>query len=228
MKQSGSEYFINMTAAAVVPTIEYRSPLARYRNRRAGPCSQVRVALNVLAFAVKIEWSRMSSCFCVIAVSKPEQISIDRIYVPVKRRKALDAAVVKGIAESILEAGQETPILVRPDEDQHRYVLLDGLHRLEACKALGETTILALVGAADDRADDKPTYELAAEMQRQTMERLRRLRLEQEAARKAEAAAQPTHSAERTSSRARNKGADSKRKSLSEWIERQERSGGRY
>lgn len=164
----------------------------------------------------------------MITVSKPEQISIDRIYVPVKRRKALDAEVVKGIAESILEVGQETPIAVRPDEDQHRYVLLDGLHRLEACKALGETTILALVGSAGDTASEKPTYELAAEMQRQTMERLKRLRLEQEAARKAEAAVQPTHSAQRTSPRTRTKESDSKRKSLSEWIERQERSGGRY
>ncbi|MBV8745433.1 MAG: ParB N-terminal domain-containing protein [Xanthobacteraceae bacterium] len=161
-------------------------------------------------------------------MSKPEQISIDRIYVPVKRRKTVDAEVVKSIAESILETGQETPILVRPDEDQHRYVLLDGLHRLEACKALGETTILALVGSADDFADEKPTYELAAEMQRQTMDRLKKLRLEQDAARKTEAASPPTHSAQRTSSPARTKRSDSKPKSLSEWIERQERSGGRY
>ena len=185
------------------------------------------MALILPPFAVKIDWSCISS-FCLIVVSKPEHISIDRIYTPAKRRKTVDAEVVQRIAESILEAGQDAPILVRPDEDQHRYVLIDGLHRLEACKALGETTILALVGSADDRADERPTYELAAEMQRQTMERLRRLRLEQEAARKAEAAAQPTHSAERTSSRARNKGSDSKRKSLSEWIERQEREGGRY
>ena len=160
-------------------------------------------------------------------MSKPEHISIDRIHIPVKRRKSLDAEVVKRIAESILEAGQETPILVRPDEDQHRYVLLDGLHRLEACKALGETTILALVGSAGDLADERPTYEVAAEMQRQTMERLKKLRLEQEAARKTEAASQP-NSAQRTSSKARTKGRDSKPKSLSDWIEGQERSGGRY
>jgi len=161
-------------------------------------------------------------------VSKPEHISIDRIHIPVKRRKSLDAEVVKRIAESILEVGQETPILVRPDEDQHRYVLLDGLHRLEACKALGETTILAMVGSAGDLADERPTYELTAEMQRQTMERLKRLRLEQEAARKTEAASPPINSAQHTSSRARTKRSDSKPKSLSEWIDGQERSGGRY
>jgi ParB/RepB/Spo0J family partition protein len=160
-------------------------------------------------------------------VSKPEHISIDRIYIPVKRRKAVDAEVVKRVAESILEVGQETPILVRPDEGQDRYVLLDGLHRLEACKALGETTILALVGSAGDRADEKPTYELAAEMQRQTIERLKRLRLEQDAARKTEATSQPTRSAQRTT-QARTKGPDAKPRSLSDWIERQERDGGRY
>jgi len=31
------------------------------------------------------------------------------------------------------------PILVRPDGD--RFVLVEGLHRIEACKALGEETI---------------------------------------------------------------------------------------
>ena len=131
------------------------------------------------------------SCFDPTAVSKPEHIAIDRVYVPAIRRRTLDAEAVKRIAESILEVGQETPILVRPDEDQHRYVLLDGLHRLEACKALGETTISALVGSAGDPADEKPTYEVAAELQRQTMERLKKLRLEQEAAQKTEAVMQP-------------------------------------
>ena len=160
-------------------------------------------------------------------MSKPERISIDRIYIPVKRRKTLDAEVVKRIAESILEVGQETPILVRPDEDQHRYVLLDGLHRLEACKALGETAILATVGSAGDRADERPTYELAAEMQRQTIERLKRLRLEQEAAPKTETTLQPIRSAPRTT-RAQTKGRDHKPKSLADWIETQEREGGRY
>jgi len=46
---------------------------------------------------------------------------------------------VEAIAASMLEVGQETPILVRRDGE--RLVLVEGLHRLEACKALGETTI---------------------------------------------------------------------------------------
>ncbi len=51
----------------------------------------------------------------------------------------------KTLAESILEDGQKTPIHVRPDPDKNRYVLVEGLHRLEALKALGEATIDALV-----------------------------------------------------------------------------------
>jgi hypothetical protein len=40
--------------------------------------------------------------------------------------------LVQEIAESILEIGQQAPILVRPDEG--RFVLVEGLHRFEACK----------------------------------------------------------------------------------------------
>jgi sulfiredoxin len=69
-------------------------------------------------------------------------VRIDDIYVPVKRRKTLDAARVEVLAASILEEGQRAPILVRKDEG--RLVLVEGLHRLEACKSLGEQTITAL------------------------------------------------------------------------------------
>jgi sulfiredoxin len=71
---------------------------------------------------------------------KRETFAIANIYVPVKRRATLDAKVVDAIAESMLEVGQQTPILVRPDGD--RFVLVEGLHRLEACKKLGEETIV--------------------------------------------------------------------------------------
>jgi ParB-like chromosome segregation protein Spo0J len=72
-----------------------------------------------------------------------ETFRIDAIYVPVKRRKTLDSKVVDEIAESMLEHGQLTPIWVRRDGD--RLVLVEGLHRLEAAKALGETTIMGLM-----------------------------------------------------------------------------------
>ena len=72
-----------------------------------------------------------------------KKIKIDDIYVPQAKRKTLDPAKVEAIATSMMESGQKTPILVRPDGD--RYVLVEGLHRLEAAKAIGETTILAMV-----------------------------------------------------------------------------------
>ena len=70
-------------------------------------------------------------------------LSIDRIYVPVKRAKTLDGAKVDVLAENMLEHGQTTPISVRLDKKDgvERYVLVEGLHRLEALKALGETTV---------------------------------------------------------------------------------------
>ena len=71
---------------------------------------------------------------------KREKFQIADIYVPVKRRATLKPEVVGQIARSMLEKGQETPILVRRDGD--RFVLVHGLQRLEACKALGEETIL--------------------------------------------------------------------------------------
>ena len=66
-------------------------------------------------------------------------LRVEDIYVPQKRRRTLDQKTVDAIAESMIEEGQRTPILVRTDGE--RYVLVEGLHRLEACKALGETTI---------------------------------------------------------------------------------------
>jgi sulfiredoxin len=68
-----------------------------------------------------------------------EKLAIARIYVPAKRRATLQPEAVREIAESMLEIGQTTPIQVRRDGD--RFVLVQGLHRLEACKALGEESI---------------------------------------------------------------------------------------
>jgi sulfiredoxin len=59
--------------------------------------------------------------------------------VPVKRRATLDQKRVDEIAASILDRGLQTPILVRADGA--RFVLVEGLHRLEAAKTLGEETI---------------------------------------------------------------------------------------
>ena len=71
---------------------------------------------------------------------KRESFPIADIYVPVKRRATLSPPKVDEIAASMLEEGQKTPILVR--QDGARLVLVEGLHRLEAAKALGEQTII--------------------------------------------------------------------------------------
>ena len=74
---------------------------------------------------------------------KRQSFPIANIYVPVKRRATLNPKTVDDIAESILQVGLKTPILVRRDGD--RFVLVEGLHRLEACKKLGETTIFGFL-----------------------------------------------------------------------------------
>jgi ParB-like chromosome segregation protein Spo0J len=74
---------------------------------------------------------------------KREKFPIANIYVPTKRRTTLNPATVQELAASIMEKGQQDPILVRRDGE--RFVLVEGLHRLEACKALGETTILGFL-----------------------------------------------------------------------------------
>ena len=70
-------------------------------------------------------------------------ISLDLIRVPVKRKKTLEEAKVQELAEDILENGHKVPIRVR--EDKVGYILVEGYHRLEAMRALGEEKILCYV-----------------------------------------------------------------------------------
>jgi hypothetical protein len=178
-------------------------------------------------------------------VLKPESFPIDKIYVPVKRRKVLKPDVVQEIAASILEIGQQAPILVRPDED--RFVLVEGLHRLEACKALGERTIIGLLVPAEVAHQHTLSPQSAeAEAERQKMERLKKLRLERDAAEKldppsravsgmATAVLQRGHLQKTVRTKSKATPSQSGRgplgstpKTLSEWIKQRERDGGRY
>jgi len=63
---------------------------------------------------------------------KRETFAIADIYVPTKRRTTLEQKRVDEIAASMLDDGQHTPILVRADGA--RFVLVEGLHRLEAAR----------------------------------------------------------------------------------------------
>ncbi len=72
-------------------------------------------------------------------------VKLADIYVPAKLARTLDEGKVETRAEDILEHGLETPVQLRRDEERNRYVLIAGLHRLEAVRALGEDTIEALI-----------------------------------------------------------------------------------
>ncbi len=77
---------------------------------------------------------------------RPVVVKIEEIYVPAERRKELDPQKVEATAEEIMVETEEHPIQVR--QGKGRYVLVKGVHRLEARKALGEETIQAyIVGA---------------------------------------------------------------------------------
>ena len=74
---------------------------------------------------------------------KDQKIPIAEIYVPAKKRTTLNPQTVEQLAGAIMEEGQKSPIMVRHDGE--RYVLVEGLHRLEACRALGEDSITAIL-----------------------------------------------------------------------------------
>ena len=77
---------------------------------------------------------------------KAVTLKIEDIYLPADRRKEIDPQRVESVAEQIMEETEEHPIQVR--EGKGRYVLIKGVHRVEARKALGEETIQAFIVAA--------------------------------------------------------------------------------
>ena len=72
-------------------------------------------------------------------------IPLAEIYVPAKLAGTLDPAKVETRAEEIMENGISAPVQVRRDDERNRYVLITGLHRLEAFRALGEDAIEVLI-----------------------------------------------------------------------------------
>ncbi|QOZ53501.1 ParB N-terminal domain-containing protein [Bradyrhizobium sp. CCBAU 53338] len=169
---------------------------------------------------------------------KPESFPIEKIFVPTKQKKAIKPETVAEVAESIMEIGQQEPISIRLDGD--RLVLVEGLHRLEACKALGETTILGVLVTAE-LAQHKPLLAERPEVEaeRLKMARLKQLRLEKEAAEASMAAstrlsateaprARPAKGVRDTTKASPVRTTKSAPKSLSAWINQQKGSGGRY
>jgi uncharacterized ParB-like nuclease family protein len=158
---------------------------------------------------------------------KRESFPIAKIYVPVKRRATLRPEAVREIAESMLEIGQETPILVRRDGD--RFVLVEGLHRLEACKALGEETIVGSLVSGQSNKAPAP-YDAEADAIREKTERLRKLRLAKEAEEKRRATSdvvptEATKSSTEKSSRSGHIATRAKPATLADWLVGRERDG---
>ena len=79
---------------------------------------------------------------------KSKAFPVEKIYVPTKRRQTLDVEKVRQIAESMLQKGQDTPIMVR--EDGKRLVLVEELDRLEACRSLRRANGPGLLGAGPE------------------------------------------------------------------------------
>lgn len=72
---------------------------------------------------------------------RPQTFQIASVRVPAKRKRTLEAARVEEIANDMLENGQTTPIRVRSDGDGDGFILVEGYHRLEALRALGEDEV---------------------------------------------------------------------------------------
>lgn len=68
-------------------------------------------------------------------------VPVAEIYYPAAKKKTLDEEKVMELAEDILENGLQKPIYVR--EGKGRYVLQEGMHRVEAMKLLGSKFIEA-------------------------------------------------------------------------------------
>lgn len=73
-------------------------------------------------------------------------LPVAAIRVPSKRARTLEPEKVAAIAEDWMERGQQTPIRCRPDpKEPGAFILVEGYHRLEAARALGEETILGFL-----------------------------------------------------------------------------------
>lgn len=73
---------------------------------------------------------------------KRATLAIADIYVPMKRRATLEQKRVDEVAAIILDKGLDAdPVRA----DGARFVLVEGLHRPEAAKALGEKTIVGFL-----------------------------------------------------------------------------------
>lgn len=91
-----------------------------------------------------------------------EAVFVENVTVPANRARGLDADAVKRLAESMARIGLQTPISVRMDGDD--LLLVAGLHRLEAARALGWEKIEAAHVQGDEV--DARLWEIAENLHR--------------------------------------------------------------
>lgn len=98
-------------------------------------------------------------------------VSLDDVIVPEGRRELNGAAVAK-LASSIEEIGLRHPITVRKERGGDRYVLVAGLHRLEACRKLGREHVPAIIVSMTN--DEARMWEIAENLHRAELTKLER------------------------------------------------------
>lgn len=106
-----------------------------------------------------------------------DSFRIDSIKVDDKRR-AVNAATVDRLADSIARIGLQTPITCRLlaedetcDEDA---ILVAGRHRLEACRKLGWDKVPAFIWEADASSDEARMWEISENLHRSELSALER------------------------------------------------------
>ncbi|WP_417450277.1 ParB N-terminal domain-containing protein [Kordiimonas sp.] len=74
---------------------------------------------------------------------KTAPIKIEDIYIPTDRRKEIKQSEIDTIVAEMMDGAARKPVRVR--EGKGRYVLIEGVNRLEACKTVGDETIPAYI-----------------------------------------------------------------------------------
>lgn len=101
-----------------------------------------------------------------------EQVPVRAIHVPETRLRSLDPDWAAVLAEMFRDSGQSTPIdLVAEGKG---FVLVTGLHRLEAARQLKWTTIAARVLSPDSAADTLRQHEILDNLARKDLNALER------------------------------------------------------
>jgi ParB-like chromosome segregation protein Spo0J len=96
-------------------------------------------------------------------------LAIEDIVIPDGRRE-VDRAAVKRLADSIESVGLKHPITVRKHRDQ--YILVAGLHRLEACRKLGREHVPATISTMTNA--EARMWEIAENLHRSDLTKLER------------------------------------------------------